>query len=102
MTRGLTFFNKLLENVLIKYVVTHRVATPYHLQTNGQAKIANKEIKKILEKTVKPSRKDWATRLDGALWAHRTTYKAPIGMSPFRVVFEMAFHLPVEIEHRAY
>ena len=51
---------------------------------------------------MQPNRKDWSTRLDNALWAHRTTYKAPIGMSPYRVVFGKACHLPVEIEHNAY
>jgi len=51
---------------------------------------------------VQPSKKDWSTRLDDALWAHRTAYKALIGMSPYRVVFGMACHLPIEIEHRAY
>jgi len=51
---------------------------------------------------VKPSQKDWATRFDDALWAHRTAYKASIGMSPFRVVFGKACYLLVEIEHRAY
>ena len=51
---------------------------------------------------MKPSRKDWATRLDDALWAHRTTYKTPIGMSPSRVVFGKACHLPMVIEHPAY
>jgi len=30
------------------------------------------------------------------------TYKALIGMSPFRVVFGKAHHLLMEIEHRAY
>ena len=48
------------------------------------------------------SRKDWSTKLDDALWAHRTVYKAPIGMCPYQVVFGKACHLPVEIEHKAY
>ena len=39
----------------------------YHPQSNGQAEISNKEIKKILEKTVNPSRKDWSIKLDNAL-----------------------------------
>ena len=39
----------------------------YHPQTNGQAEISNREIKRILEKTVSSSRRDWSLKLDDAL-----------------------------------
>ncbi|RDX73604.1 hypothetical protein CR513_46767, partial [Mucuna pruriens] len=61
-----------------------------------------KEIKKILQKLTNPGRKDWSHHLEDALWAHRTAYHTPLGMSPYRIVFGKACHLLVELEHRAY
>lgn len=99
---GTHFVSKLFDNVVMKYGVKHRVATTYHPQTNGQVEVSNREIKRILEKVVGPTRKDWSQRLEDALWALRTAYKAPLGASPYRLVFGKACHLPVELEHRAY
>nr|CAN80656.1 hypothetical protein VITISV_037275 [Vitis vinifera] len=99
---GSHFCNKPFSTLLQKYGVRHKVSTPYHPQTNGQAELANREIKRILTKVVNTIRKDWSTKLSDALCAYRTTYKIVLGMSPYRIVYGKACHLPVELEHRAY
>jgi hypothetical protein len=99
---GSHFCNSQLAKALEHYGVKHKVASPYHPQTNGQAEVSNREIKKILEKTVSAPRKDWSIKLDEALWAYRTAFKSPIGLTPFQMVYGKSCHLPVELEHKAY
>ena len=100
--RGTHFCNAIMEKTLARYGVTHKLSTAYHPQTNGQTENTNRAIKRILEKSVSSNRKDWADKLDDALWAFRTAYKTPLGSTPFRIVYGKACHLPVELEHKAY
>ena len=99
---GTHFCNKVIDKVLQKYGVCHRTSLAYHPQPNAQAEVSNREIKSILDKIVNSFRKDWSKKIEDALWAYRTTFKTPLGMSPFRLVYGKSCHLPVELEHRAY
>ncbi|GKC60733.1 reverse transcriptase domain-containing protein [Tanacetum coccineum] len=58
-------------------------------------------VVKIL-KTVGENRASWYDKLDDALWAFRTTFKTPIGCTPYQLVYGKSCHLPVELEHKAY
>ncbi|KAI5323819.1 hypothetical protein L3X38_032892 [Prunus dulcis] len=74
---GKHFINKPFANLLAKYGINHRVATPYHPQTSGQVEVSNREIKRQLIKLL--------------LGCHHSDF-----------VYGKACHLPMELEHKAY
>ncbi|XP_076955797.1 uncharacterized protein LOC143630760 [Bidens hawaiensis] len=65
-----------MEKALARYGVTQRTSIAYHPQTNGQVENVNRGVKRILEKTVGASQKDWSEKLDDlehrAYWALKT------------------------------
>nr|GEU74852.1 reverse transcriptase domain-containing protein [Tanacetum cinerariifolium] len=79
------FYKDQFTIVMIKYGVTHRLATTYHPQMSGQVKVSNRRLKRILERTVGENRTSWSDKLDDALWAFRIAYKTSIGCTPYKI-----------------
>nr|GEW95960.1 reverse transcriptase domain-containing protein [Tanacetum cinerariifolium] len=99
--RSTYFCNDQFVKVMLKYGVTHRLATAYYPHT-GQVEDSNRGLKRILERSVGENRASWSNKLDDALWAFRTAFKTPIGCTPYKLVYGKSCHLPIALEHKAY
>ena len=64
---GTHFYNRNIEALLAHYRDKHKIATPYYPQISGQVKVSNRKLKRILERRVSKTRKEWARKLDDAL-----------------------------------
>nr|GEW33616.1 reverse transcriptase domain-containing protein [Tanacetum cinerariifolium] len=100
--RGTHFCNDQFAKVMTKYRVTHRLTTAYHPQTSGQVEVSNRGLKRTFERTVGEKHASWSDKLDDALWAFCTAFKTPIGCTPYKLVYGKSFHLPIELEYKAY
>ncbi|GJY30500.1 DNA-directed DNA polymerase [Tanacetum coccineum] len=64
--------------------------------------LSKQDAKPRLLRTVEENRALWSDRLDDDLWAFRTTFKTPIGCTPYKLMYGKSCHLPIELEHKAY
>nr|GFA44224.1 reverse transcriptase domain-containing protein [Tanacetum cinerariifolium] len=65
--RGTHFCNDQFKKVMLKYGVTHRLATAYHPKTSGQVDVSNCGLKRILERNLGENHASWSDKLDDAL-----------------------------------
>ncbi|GJS02067.1 reverse transcriptase domain-containing protein [Tanacetum coccineum] len=82
--------------VLIKSLMERGTFTEPAVQTTEKVNAEDPR------RTVGENCASWSDRLDDALWAFCTTYKTPIGCTPYKLVYGKSCHLPIELEHRAY
>nr|GEW11396.1 reverse transcriptase domain-containing protein [Tanacetum cinerariifolium] len=54
------------------------------------------------DKAVGEKRASWSNQLDDVLWAFCTAYKTPTRCTLYKLVYEKACRLPVELEYKAY
>jgi hypothetical protein len=77
-------------NIKIKY------ATNYYPQGNGLAESTNKNMIKILKKTITDHQRSWHLALPNSLWVDRVTPKESLGNYPlFLHMVRNLFYLPI-------
>jgi transposase InsO family protein len=55
--QGTRFNSKLVQELMKRNHVKHKQSTPYHPQANGKVEVTNRELERILTKTIHLHRK---------------------------------------------
>jgi hypothetical protein len=76
------------KGIKLKYSVS------YYPQGNALAESTNKNLIKIIKRTVFENHKNWHNALFNAIWADRVTPKTVVGNSPFFLVYDREAILP--------
>eukprot|EP00253_Pinus_taeda_P010931 PITA_10931 len=74
-----------------------KYSTNYYPQGNGLAESTNKNLLKIIKRSIEQNHKIWNKYLVFALWADRITQKASVGTSPFNLVYGKEAVLPTNL-----
>eukprot|EP00253_Pinus_taeda_P036378 PITA_36378 len=69
----------------------------YYPQGNGLAESTNKNLIKIIKRTIEQNHKSWHKSLIFALWADRITQKDSIGYSLFKILYGKEAVLPTNL-----
>jgi len=89
--------NKMRKEMCEDFEIQHHNFTPYRPKMNGAVEVANKNIKKIVQKMT-VSYKDWHEMLLFVLHGYRTSVRTSTGATPLSLVYGMEVVLPFEVE----
>ena len=94
---GLNLNNDMVTEICTRFKIKHHNSVPYRPKMNGAMKAVNKNMKKIIAKTIE-TYKDWHEKLPFALHAYRTRVQTSTGAIPYSLVYGMKAVLPIEVE----
>eukprot|EP00253_Pinus_taeda_P022023 PITA_22023 len=88
-------------NVMFDFAIKRgfklKYSANYYPQGNGLAESTNKNLIKIIKRTIEQNHRNWHKSLVFALWDDRITHKASIGTSPFNLVYGKEAILPTNL-----
>ena len=78
--------------------IRNHYSSPGHSQANGQTKVTNHTLVKLIKTQLEGAKEAWPNKLPEALWAYRMTMRTPTGEMPFMMAFGTQVEVPVEVE----
>lgn len=95
--QGTNFTSKLMQLFHKQLGISAIKATPYHSQTDGLVERFNQTLKKMLQKFVDDTGKDWDRWLPFLLFAYREVPQASTGFSPFELLYGWDVQGPLDL-----
>ncbi|XP_030970747.1 uncharacterized protein LOC115991144 [Quercus lobata] len=77
--------------------IKNQFSSPGHPQANGQTKVTNQTLLKIIKTRLDDAKGAWPEELPNVLWAYRTTARTPTRETPFRLTYGTEVVIPVEV-----
>ena len=99
---GKQFNNSAFRNFCSELGIKNHYSSPTHPQANGQAKVTNQTLLKIIKTRLEGAKGIWPDELPSVLWAYRTTARTPTGETPFRLTYRADAVIPAEIGLTSY
>ena len=99
---GKQFDNSAFKSFCSELGIRNHYSSPAHPQANGQAKVTNRTLLKIIKTRLKGVKGIWLDELPSVLWAYWTTARTPTGETPFRLAYGADAVIPAEIGLTSY
>ena len=86
--QGREFVNKVNKKLFSITKTEHRISSAYHPQTNGLVQRFNQTLQRsLVKKFVNSNQTDWDEKLDGVLFAYRTSQQKSTNHTPFELMY---------------
>jgi hypothetical protein len=97
---GLQFIIEVIEKLMKKLSIKHKVTTIYKPHTNGLVEHTNKVLCNILNKEIDICKNlhNWDKQVHHAMWVYNSMFKSSTGFTYFHLVYGVESRSPIEFE----
>ena len=99
---GKQFNNSAFRDFCSEFGIKNHYSSPAHPQANGQVKVTNRSLLKIIKNRLEGAKGIWSDELPSILWVYCTTARTPTGKTPFRLAYGTDAVISMEVGLTSY